>query len=181
MDYYYEKYEAFVAGKEAYAQGTMTYEELQALYYNMWSADDAIDCELWEGVGHWAPSCWDRNLPAPLRKKARDIGRKFRTRLEHEWSEGKKCNILFGSGDSEYDLYLDSKDQHRILVAEYMRSLPNDDEDLVEYRALIDLDKEYRMPPRRPREKGQDSKPGEGKSRRARARRARRNREAAGK
>lgn len=178
MENYSAKYAAFAAAKTEYAKGTMTYETLQEIYNKMRFADEDAEYEIWEGSGHWAPSCWDRNLPAPLRKKARDIGRRLRTRLEAAWSEEKKCRILFGPEDRDdgFDFYLDAKEQHRILVSEYMRSLPESDPDMVEYAHLRDNIEDYRMPEKRP----EPPAPGEGKSRTARARRARRARAAAG-
>lgn len=173
MDAFNEKYIAFKAIKQAYLLNKAKYEDVKVAHDEMYAASNRVDD--WEGRGHWAPSCWDSGLPAPLRKKARDIGRRLRDRLEEEWSEEKKCRILFGPEDEDdgYDFFLSGKEQHRILVSRYMNSLPEDDPDMVEYSHLRDNIEDYEMP-EMPKVK-KVSAPGQGTSRTARARRNKRN------
>lgn len=172
MEVFSEKHAAFVAAKAAYGVGSVSYAAVREAYNAMWEADERVSylSADWDGFGHWAPSCWDRRLPAPLRKQARDIGRNLRRRLEAAWSETHKCRVLFGDGEDDHDPFcLDSKEQHRLLVEAYMRTLPHDDADIVAYRGLRSPKalRPFEMP--RP-----PAPPGEGTSKRARWRRARR-------
>lgn len=153
----------------AKASGTLAklprgaYSKLAGLYAAMRSAAESAryTSSFWRGAWHWAPSGWDTmELPLILAVEARDIGLSLRTRLEAEWPEERKCACI------DYDFWPDAKEQHRILVGAYMRTLPDDDPDIVRYNGLHDRAHEYRMP--------EGPAPGQGQSRAARYRRKRR-------
>lgn len=151
MDAFTEKHAAFVAAKAAFLMGTASYADARAAHREMCAADDYTRYmgSDYEGRGHWAPSTWDKRLPAPLRKVARDIGRNLRRRLEDEWSEAHKCLVLYGNDDTDgWDPYYTAKEQHRVLVCKYMGTLSNDDPDVVAYNRIHSAEalEPYTMP-----------------------------------
>ena len=72
------------------------------------------------------------SLPEHLYQEAKEIGSRLLKRLEEEWPEEKKMDILFP--DPEYNSYMTVKEQSHLLVHCYYNELPEDDPDLVAYR-----------------------------------------------
>ena len=146
----------------AAAAGRVSYGALTSLYRAMRAAEEEAQVRgsYWKGRGHWAPSCWDSDLPLALAVEARDIGLRLRQRLEAEWSEAYKCSLL------DTESFLEGKEQHRILVAAYLQQLPDDDPDVVLYEGLRSRAHLFYLPA--------PPAAGEGQSRAARARRNKR-------
>lgn len=73
-------------------------------------------------------------LPRNLYEETKVIGLRLLKRLEEEWSEEKKTDLLFP--DEDYNSYMTVEEQSRLLVYFYYCDLPEDDPDRVAYHAI---------------------------------------------